>query len=311
MSTMKILIAYDGTEHADAAIDGLARAGLPTHAEALVLTISDVWIPSSLEQTLDEGDDGEILVEGRAVHALRRARQTATAARNRVQALYPSWTVRAEGRSDAPAWGILERINEWRPDLVVVGTHGRTLLGRMFLGSVSQRVLAEATCSVRIGRRSRARTESIRIIVGIDGSRDSRAAVREVACRDWPPLTEIHLVAAHPPLDQRYAPAIASIGSTAPEQRDDEGLLRIREQIDEAAALLAERGVDVVRTIRIGLPVPILLDEAEAWDADAIVLGARGHGLLERLLLGSVSSAVAVRAPCAVEVIRPWTGGGD
>ena len=52
----------------------------------------------------------------------------------------------------------------------------------------------------------------------------------------------------------------------------------------------------------------LLLEEAERWGADCIFVGARGLNRLERLLLGSVSTAVAARARCSVEVVRPAAG---
>ena len=51
-------------------------------------------------------------------------------------------------------------------------------------------------------------------------------------------------------------------------------------------------------------PKRLLLSEAESWDADSIFVGARGLGGFRRCLLGSVSSAVAARAYCSVEIVR-------
>ena len=49
-------------------------------------------------------------------------------------------------------------------------------------------------------------------------------------------------------------------------------------------------------------PKRLLLSEAETWGADCIFVGARGMGSLERLLIGSISSTVAARAHCSVEI---------
>jgi nucleotide-binding universal stress UspA family protein len=53
-----------------------------------------------------------------------------------------------------------------------------------------------------------------------------------------------------------------------------------------------------------GVPHEVIVREAEDWEADLIVLGSHGYGRLGRALLGSVAAAVAVEAPCAVEIIR-------
>jgi nucleotide-binding universal stress UspA family protein len=57
--------------------------------------------------------------------------------------------------------------------------------------------------------------------------------------------------------------------------------------------------------LKKGDPKQILIEEAESWQADSIFVGAKGMRGIERLLLGSVSAAVAARAHCSVEVVRP------
>lgn len=304
MDAMKILIAYDGTANSDAAVASLRRAGLPEKAEAIVLTMSD----RRLSQELDEQEEleaGVAVAESRATSGLRSARTASAAAAERIAGWFPGWSVGAEVSDDAPAAGILQKITAWSPNLVVVGTHGRSLVGRVLLGSVSQRVLAEARCSVRIGRRTRNEEGPIRLIVGIDGSRDALAAVTEIARRAWPSETEAHLVSAYAPLDLHYAPVVAALEAGHVDEEDWEFRF-VREQVEEAAVTLSAAGLKVVPSVRVGIPVPVLLDEAETWSADAIVLGARGHSVIERLLLGSVSSSIAARANCPVDVIRPW-----
>jgi nucleotide-binding universal stress UspA family protein len=54
-----------------------------------------------------------------------------------------------------------------------------------------------------------------------------------------------------------------------------------------------------------GRPKVAILDEAECWGADLIVLGAQGTTGIERFLIGSVSLAVAAHARCSVEIVRP------
>jgi hypothetical protein len=72
-----------------------------------------------------------------------------------------------------------------------------TRLERLLLGSVSQKVLAEAQCSVRIGRKgNRTADEPVRILVGLDGSQDSRSTVDAVSSRHWPADSEARLVTA-------------------------------------------------------------------------------------------------------------------
>ena len=75
--------------------------------------------------------------------------------------------------------------------------------------------------------------------------------------------------------------------------------------VDTLAAPLRPRGLMVSSVLTEGDPTHVLLDEAAQWGAESIFVGARGLSRVERFLLGSVSAAVAARAPCAVEVSRP------
>jgi nucleotide-binding universal stress UspA family protein len=79
----------------------------------------------------------------------------------------------------------------------------------------------------------------------------------------------------------------------------------VPKMVDAMAEPLWNRGLIVSSVIKEGDPKQILLDEAEHWGADCLFVGARGLSRIERFLLGSVSAAVATRAHCSVEVVRP------
>jgi nucleotide-binding universal stress UspA family protein len=78
--------------------------------------------------------------------------------------------------------------------------------------------------------------------------------------------------------------------------------------IEKAAAKIrtsAENGkLNVTTKMLFGSPKKAILEEAEAFSADLIVVGSHGHGGIERFLLGSVSQAVALHAKCSVEIVR-------
>lgn len=189
---MKILIAYDGSSCADAALDDLRRAGLPREAVAVVLSVADVWMPppSPSSERFVETAFAERVAATRekaraeALQAVEEARALAVRASETLQALFPTWDVRAEACADSPAWAVIKKVDEWKPDSVVVGSHGRSALGRFLLGSVSQKVVTEAHCTVRIARGGVAEnTAPVRLVIGVDGSPDVDAAVRTVAER--------------------------------------------------------------------------------------------------------------------------------
>jgi nucleotide-binding universal stress UspA family protein len=108
-------------------------------------------------------------------------------ARSRIHSIFTGWEILAEAGVGSPGSKIIARADEWRPDLIVVGSHGRTALGRMFFGSVSQKVINEARCSAHVARGRIVEPDvPARIIVGVDGSEEADATVEEIASRDWP-----------------------------------------------------------------------------------------------------------------------------
>jgi nucleotide-binding universal stress UspA family protein len=143
----------------------------------------------------------------------------------------------------------------------------------------------------------------MKILLAIDGSTFSDAAVREVARRPWPPQTEVRLITVETPLE----PALVR-GEPASVLDDLVKLQRAESvrRLNEAAAVLKEQSPElcVNPVLREGWPKDVILDEAERWGADLIVVGSHGYGAFRRLFLGSVSLAVATNALCSVEIVR-------
>ncbi|MBM2802977.1 MAG: Universal stress protein UspA-like nucleotide-binding protein [Deltaproteobacteria bacterium] len=303
---MKLLIAYDGSTSADTALDDLLRAGLPAEAQATVIGVADIFMPGVAGS---EGYDpkaamlsyGSSAVERRleqVSHALEEARRWATDASERLRRQFPTWKVQTEVCGHSPAWAIVEKADEWKPDLIVLGSHNRSALGRLFLGSVSQTVLTEARCSVRIARGGLAKDPSpVQILIGVDGSSGAALAVTEVASRAWPPDTKAHLVGV---LDRAMSTALDWTEEGFQDERAWMGKI-----LATSTAKLQACGLSVAEIVKEGDPKEVLVEEAERLRSDCIFLGARGLRRLQRFLLGSVSTAVATRAPCSVEIVRP------
>lgn len=282
----KLLVGYDGSDCADAAIDDLVRAGLPTALDALVITVADIILPPPDDMLKDDYmpairiPEVERRAQQRAQTAIKEAQAFADRGAARVRAAFPEWDVRTEVCCDSPAWAVLNAAIRENANLIVIGAHGHSVVGgRLILGSVSQRVLYEAQTSVRVARCWRGdRQGPIRIVVGFNGSHDSEVAVDSVASRLWPTGSEARIVTAH-------------------------GMLNPEAQMVATEKLLAT-GFTVSEISRDGDPAHVLLSEAEEWGADSIFVGTRDVHGFQHLLHGSVSSAVAARARCSVEVSR-------
>jgi nucleotide-binding universal stress UspA family protein len=228
--------------------------------------------------------------------------QLTEAACNRLQNYFPQWDVQLETPTENPATAILNKASAWPSDLIVVGTHGRSGIARVVLGSVSLRLVREAVCSVRVAR-PRRHDGPIRLLVGNDGSYEAEAAINEVCRRSWPAGTEARVLAVHEMLVAANAERIA-IGDCLYDQINEDEHFRLKHIVKEAAEKLHHAGFEVSPIVEEGDPKEALVREARNWNADTMFIGARGLGLVERFVLGSVSSATVARAPCTVEVVR-------
>jgi nucleotide-binding universal stress UspA family protein len=312
---MKVLIGYDGSEPSDAAIDDLELAGLPRDSEVLIASVGDLLMSSpELSELISQASiprrvaSGLKKAQSHAERVTSEAKEAAERAKKRVKELFPEWKVRAEVMIGTPAWVLIDVANKWNADLVVVGSQGRSALKRLFIGSVSKRVVTDSHASVRVGR-SRVRRNgnaSPRIVIGVDGSPAAEQAIYAVGQRIWPAGTEALLVAVND------STATTQIGSRLPQATAmindyfQNRASRVSAMLDWGVSGLSDIGLRTSVATEKGDAKKILLARAEEWDADSIFVGTRDFkNAFERFRLGSVSTAIVTNARCSVEVIRP------
>jgi nucleotide-binding universal stress UspA family protein len=294
----KILIAYDGSRWAEAALDDLTNAGLKeTGVEALVYSVAEVWLPPS--ESAEEQDSMPEPVRKRYaenLEILNQAKVSAGKAAERLRHMFPGWKVDSDATYGSAAWEILAKADEMQSDLIVVGPQGKSNLDRVLIGSVSQKVATEAKCSVRVARgKVEVDDAPVRIVIGYDGSNGAEEAVREVSERNWKKGSEARVIIVEDTALIRRSLAIEA------EKLEETG----KQIIDR----LNSENLSAELIIREGNPKQILIEEAENWSANAIFVGAANfEGFVARYLIGSVSSAVITRASCSVEIVRPGRG---
>lgn len=142
----------------------------------------------------------------------------------------------------------------------------------------------------------------MKIVIPVDGSPQSSNAVQ--ALTHFTPPEELVLVhAIHlPDLDHPMV---------TPELRDrvlQEVEKKLREEgeaiLDRAQRLVPSDYASVQRLLEIGTPAQVILDTAKAMHSDLIIMGARGLGPIQELVLGSVSHRVVMHAPCSVTIMK-------
>jgi nucleotide-binding universal stress UspA family protein len=311
---MNVMIAYDGSNHAKAAIDGLRRAGLPYGGNALVVTVGETVLPTPSPFLTAVGAEtlshrvASTLVQARAeaAHAIGEAGVLAREGVQRMHALFPRWGVYAHPVVGTAADAILQKADDWRADLIVVGSHGRSALGRLVLGSVSTRVALESRSSVRVARHVVERGDApVRVIVCVDGSPGAEAAFNAVASRMWPAGTEARLIAVDNTVRPSGSISLLPQAAAWVNESNEEQRVKALEMLEQAADALLEAGLAVSTHTPEGSPQELLTEQATAWEADSIFVGARGlSGARERVRPGRVSTALITHAPCSVELIR-------
>lgn len=212
---------------------------------------------------------------------------------------------RRVSRALTPDLGLLEALQREPADVVVVGTHGRTGLQHIRLGSVAERIIEHSPAPVLVVHRPVAERPGgpmikiTRILCPVDFSEHSQAALAhaaELARRYGASLQLLHVV------EPILYPVAYGLPPVAPV--DYEQVAR-----DAAARTLAGyaaklTGAEVRQRVESGTASQRICDVAKEQGVDLIVLATHGYTGLKHVLLGSTAERVVRHAPCAVLVVK-------
>lgn len=145
----------------------------------------------------------------------------------------------------------------------------------------------------------------MKILLAIDGSTGSDAAVQQVLARPWPAGSEVKIISVVELLttvtaENFWVPANYYL------QLEQTLQTQARAAIERAEMRFKEANSPLVVSTEIinGMPKEVIVEEADRWGADMIFLGSHGYRGLKKLWYGSVSQAVAAHAHCSVEIVR-------
>ena len=294
---MRALLAIDGSQESENALDTAASLFWPAGSRLEIITVVPAdtellggpWmfasydlVPAVRDRLRDEGrrlvDDAAALVRRPGLEVVGRV---------------------LEGRA---ATAITEAARRTGAQLVIVGARGHGTLDRMLLGSVSAEVVDHADCPVLVARQGTA----WRILVATDGSPDAELGAGLVA------ETGIFRYATARVVNVVDVPSAWWLGAgdtaatvEAYSSLAGESHAHGRRVADDAVARLRAAGIEADGVVCEGPAPKEIVAQATAWDADLIVVGTRGHGLLRRLIVGSTARTVALHAPMSVLVVRP------
>jgi nucleotide-binding universal stress UspA family protein len=309
MKLRRILVGTDFSTESEIALEQAVRIARHVKAEVILAhagTIIDTADAALAPESAALVEYERIVAEHAAAN---RAHLENLVARVRQQGVKASER-EVEGFPDT---GISETADAVDADLVVIGTHGRTGLKRLLLGSVAERVVRLCRRHVMVVRplagESGATGGYRRILVPTDFSPRAELAL-EIALELAGTGTEIELLHAW------NLPAFT--GSLVPSRVSETALEPVRASLDAGAR---EKGEALIaRHARPGVQIELTIVNDSAAHAidqraaghDLIVMGGHGRRGLRRLILGSVAEATVRHAPCSVVVVHePGTGDGE
>lgn len=281
---MKVLLAIDGSEGSRAAERVLEQFPFETPPAVRLVHVVPTpnldslvsGIPDELSRLMKESRaQGELLLS----RAAERCRQWA----DHVETVF---------RDGSAAREILHESEASQPDVIAVGARGLGVFSRALLGSVSDRLVKHAPCSVLVARQVDENYRLHRILIADDHSPGAQAAVQRFAALPLGAVRSVKLLRVLPRhmlemIDGATLPPLGLTGPVAEERAAAQGLLNEEAkrfaQATPNVSIAVENSVDVASTI---------LDTASADRSDLIVVGSQGHNAWERFLVGSVSLRV-------------------
>jgi len=305
----RLLVAVDGSEAADAAVDIVARDRTFSGLEVTVLHVTPAAFPWWLGMHATDGDSYQALLDMNAAAA--RGQQVAAERATRLlqDAGLPATS---RQRMGDPAEEIVRASAELDADLVVIGSRGRTGLTRLVLGSVARQVVRHAAASVLVvhapaptplaaadpaaagaGAPTRSRKETpMKILLAYDGGEPAKRALHQaadIAKAMGATLDVVSVVPVHP-------------GRVPVDPWDDREVHDA--ELQDARARLAELGIESRLLEPAGDPARTIETITREGGYDMVVIGSRRQGVVGRMLQGSVSEHVATHAEATVVVAR-------
>jgi len=287
---MRILVGVDGATEDTMPARLLKRLQFPSPHVALVHSIipitwwaGDTTVSADLaQQTLDaQREEGEEILQ-------------------RAQDLYRCVDPKAEIHLDfgSPADAILHDTDRQPVDLVAIGGHPRGIFAAWAAGSVGRNLVVQSESSLLIAKGSVRDTGKVDIVIGTDHSEYADHAIDLLVAWNPSGVGNITLVTA------TELAKLDDSDSRALERQEEirRGLRQRSETIAKRLQSLNPTGISI--EIMDGNPGEVLETTMVRSESELLVLGAKGHGWLDRLAFGSVSYRQAVAQPYPVLLIR-------
>jgi nucleotide-binding universal stress UspA family protein len=291
-NTRNLLLAIDGSEHADSAIQFVCAMPLPENCQ---INIISVLVPRNAQY--------HVVLE-KVLESAKEQLQK----HNNIQ-------VHSQLLTGYPAEQIIEFVEECKPDLAVLGARGlRSTLG-ILLGGVAQQVVEYASCPVLVVRSPFRNLQNA--LIAVDGSVHSKYALEYIQNCPLPEDVIFHILHVLPPeftldtlgqywrMDMEFSPMFYT-------EQVQEQIKQQQIAEEEAGKKLLQEATESLENlqhpqksdIRRGDAATEILEYAKAENIDLIISGSRGLSDFKGWLLGSVSRKLVHYANCSVLIVK-------
>jgi nucleotide-binding universal stress UspA family protein len=185
-------------------------------------------------------------------------------------------------RAEEPFQDIVNDAAKNKVDMIIIGTHGRTGLKRLMMGSVTAKVIGHAPCKVLVVPKG-TRLTLKKILIATDGSVFSEFASREAIS-----------------IAKRCGSSLIALSVA----KRDENLLVAKESVDTVRQVAEKEDIKVEGLTPKGIPFEVIVKTAAQKKAGLVVVGSHGRTGTEKLLMGSVTERVIGHSASAVLVVR-------
>ncbi len=265
----KLMVATDGSEYSESAVREAINLAKVCSSTLIAVSVvkTNLEFDSVLPQFVEKA-------EQEAIKHLESVKAQAT--REGVNCM----TIVSLG--EEPYQDIVHHASKNNVDMIIMGTHGKTEMKRLMMGSVTARVIGHASCNILVLPLN-AKVECKNVLIATDGSKYSEAAASEalgIAKRCGSSLIVI------------------SVASS------DAEIASAKDNVNKVSEAAEKEGVKTTSVVTKGKPYEAILETSKQKKVDFIVVGSHGRTGLDRLLMGSVTERVIGHAEAAVLVVK-------
>lgn len=287
---MKITIAVDGSPSSKLAVQALAHLAPPEELDLVhAITLPDynyAMITPELRQEFQAEIEAKLRKEGEGI--LAQAKEGLPSDFPQAQEIH---------QTGHPVDVILETAQSAKSHLIVLGARGLGQVKELMLGSTSHRVLMHAPCSTMVIKKPVPRLK--KILLPVEGEEDITTVLQFLALQPFRETVDIDVLAVWPQ-PQLAWPVTLGQSKLLELHAIEEAQDRMKTVTDR----LTRMNYSAEAKVGMGDPAYAILEQAEASQADLILMGTHGRGGLARFFMGSVSHSVLHQANCPVLIVR-------